>query len=74
MAKESALSRYEAMRRSRDPFLRRARDCAELTLPALMPPEGHSASHLLPEPYQWSWRESGCVSRLKADGRDVPAG
>ena len=49
---ESAQSRYEAMKRKRDPFLRRARDCAELTLPALMPPEGHTGSHLLPEPYQ----------------------
>ena len=49
---ESALSRYEALKRKRDPFLRRARECAELTIPALMPPEGHSDATMLPEPYQ----------------------
>ena len=45
---ESALSRYEALKRKRDPFLRRARECAELTIPALMPPEGHSDATMLP--------------------------
>ena len=49
---ESCVSRYEAMKRNRDPFLRRARECAELTIPALMPPEGHTEFTLLPEPYQ----------------------
>ena len=49
---QSCISRYEAMKRKRDPFLRRARECAELTVPALMPPEGHSEFALLPEPYQ----------------------
>jgi len=52
MDKQSALSRYEALKRKRDPFLRRARECAELTIPALMPPEGHSDAFVLPEPYQ----------------------
>ena len=52
MEKQSALSRYEALKRKRDPFLRRARECAELTIPALMPPEGHSDAVVLPEPYQ----------------------
>ncbi len=47
----SCNSRYEALKRKRDPFLRRARDCAELTLPALMPPQGHTEFALLPEPY-----------------------
>ena len=49
---ESCSARYEAMKRSRDPFLRRARECAELTIPALLPPEGHTEHTLLPEPYQ----------------------
>lgn len=49
---ESAKSRYEIMKRKRDPYLRRARDCAALTIPALMPPEGHNEFGLLPEPYQ----------------------
>ena len=48
----SCFARYEALKRKRDPFVRRARDCAELTIPALMPPEGHSEFTLLPEPYQ----------------------
>lgn len=49
---ESAKSRYEMMKRKRDPYLRRARDCAALTIPALMPPEGHNEFAVLPEPYQ----------------------
>lgn len=49
---ETARSRYELMKRKRDPYLRRARDCAALTIPALMPPEGHNEFALLPEPYQ----------------------
>lgn len=52
MAESSAKSRYEMMKRKRDPYLRRARDCAALTLPALMPPEGHNEFAVLPEPYQ----------------------
>ena len=49
---ESVKSRYETMKRKRDPYLRRARDCAALTIPALMPPEGHNEFAVLPEPYQ----------------------
>lgn len=49
---ETAKSRYEMMKRKRDPYLRRARDCAALTIPALMPPEGHNEFAVLPEPYQ----------------------
>ena len=49
---ESVKSRYETMKRKRDPYLRRARDCSALTIPALMPPEGHNEFGLLPEPYQ----------------------
>ena len=49
---ETARSRYETMKRKRDPYLTRARACAELTIPALMPPEGHNEFATLPEPYQ----------------------
>lgn len=49
---ETAKARYTLMKAKRDPYLRRARDCASLTIPALMPPEGHSATAQLPEPYQ----------------------
>ncbi len=53
MANYSTCSaRYDALRRKRDPFLRRARECAELTIPALLPPEGHTDAVLLPEPFQ----------------------
>lgn len=47
----TAASRYESLRISRDPFLRRARAAANLTIPSLMPPEG-SAGADLPQPYQ----------------------
>lgn len=50
--KKSAKERYEALAVRREPFLRRARDYAELTIPTLMPPEGQSGWHELPETYQ----------------------
>lgn len=49
---ETAKARYNLMKQKRDPYLRRARDCAALTIPALMPPEGHNSHALMPEPYQ----------------------
>lgn len=52
MAQQSAKSRFQQLKAKRDPFLRRARDCAALTIPALMPPEGHNEYANLPEPYQ----------------------
>ena len=36
----------------RSPYLSRARDCAELTIPSLLPRDGHGASNDLPTPYQ----------------------
>ena len=33
-----ACSRYNAMWQAREPFLRRARQCSELTIPYLIPP------------------------------------
>lgn len=37
-----------AMRR--EPFLRRARECAALTIPSILPPTGHQYHNTLPEP------------------------
>lgn len=48
----SAHSRYEQLSIVRQPYLHRARGAAELTIPALIPPEAHSGSSPLPEPYQ----------------------
>lgn len=45
-------ARYEKLRTERDPYLRRARDGAALTIPALMPPDGASGSTELPTPFQ----------------------
>ena len=36
----------------RDPFLQRARASSELTIPMLMPPEGHTSSTIFSTPYQ----------------------
>lgn len=44
--------KYEALTPKREPFLQRARDCAALTVPFLMPPLGHSGSSILPTPFQ----------------------
>jgi len=43
---------YENMAADRDAFLTRARGCAELTIPTLMPPEGHTGSSQYSTPYQ----------------------
>lgn len=43
---------YENMAADRDAFLSRARSCAELTIPTLMPPEGHTGSSQYDTPYQ----------------------
>jgi hypothetical protein len=50
--KGAAQARYEALVPARDPFLKRARDCATLTIPYLMPPEGFKDTSSLPTPYQ----------------------
>jgi hypothetical protein len=44
--------RYAQLESTRDAFLQRARDCAEITIPTLMPPDGHSGSTLYQTPYQ----------------------
>lgn len=43
---------YEHMAADRDAFLTRARACAELTIPTLMPPEGHNGTSQYDTPYQ----------------------
>lgn len=48
----NAGARYRQLEGSRDPFLRRARDAAKLTIPSLLPPDAHSGSNKLPTPYQ----------------------
>jgi hypothetical protein len=48
----SAKARYEALYFYREPFLRRAYDCAKLTIPSILPPRGHSPTSPLPQPYQ----------------------
>lgn len=44
--------RYQKLAQVRHPFLQRARDCATLTIPALLPPEGFSATSQLYTPFQ----------------------
>lgn len=48
----TAAGRYEALSSRRDPFLRRARDAAKLTIPSLLPEAGHTGSSKLDTPYQ----------------------
>ncbi len=43
---------YDRLATCREPFLRRARQCAAVTIPWLMPPLGHSESTDLPTPFQ----------------------
>ena len=45
-------SRYAKLETDRRPFLDRARQCAVLTIPAIMPPAGFGPSSQLPTPYQ----------------------
>ena len=52
MHDSSIAKTYENMASDRDSFLSRARNCAELTIPTLMPPEGHTGSTQYVTPYQ----------------------
>lgn len=49
---QSAGARYRQLEDKREPFLRRARDAAKLTIPSLMPPESHTGESKLPTPFQ----------------------
>ena len=51
-ALESAKARYTKLEASRNPYLIRARECATLTIPSLVPPQGASGSTKLATPYQ----------------------
>lgn len=48
----TAAGRYNALLPRREPFLQRARDAATLTIPSLLPPDGHTGHTKLPTPYQ----------------------
>lgn len=48
----TAAGLYEKLKSKREPFLRRARECSELTIPALLPRDGHSGNSHLPTPWQ----------------------
>ena len=48
----SCAQRYEQLVSERETFLDRARECARLTIPTLMPESGHSQSSRFYTPYQ----------------------
>lgn len=50
--KQGAEARYVALSADRENFLRRARDVSRLTIPSLIPPNGHSSSAELYQPFQ----------------------
>jgi len=49
---KTVASRYAHLMTTRESYLRRARDAAKLTIPSLIPPEGHSESTVYETPYQ----------------------
>lgn len=52
MSNGTAQARYRQLEAGRQSFLDRARDCSELTIPSLIPPDAHSESSDLYTPYQ----------------------
>lgn len=52
MAANTAKGRYSELEPARRPFLERAWDAAELTIPALLPRQGHTPHTKYPTPYQ----------------------
>src|SRR5579872_4121304 len=48
----TAKGRYEQLVPLREPYLRRARDCAKVTIPFMYPPLGHTSTTQLYTPYQ----------------------
>lgn len=48
----SASTRYRALESGRSSVLTRARESAKLTIPVLMPPDGHGETSTLPTPFQ----------------------
>jgi hypothetical protein len=51
-SRQTAKERYDTLEEFREPYLIRARDCAKLTIPYLVPPKGFNESQKLPTPYQ----------------------
>ena len=52
MEKKTLKAYYNACEGDRDPFLRRARDSAELTIPYLVPPNNPTSNTTYPTPFQ----------------------
>lgn len=51
-ATDTAENRYESLKTFRQPFLDRAWDCADVTIPSLLPRQGHTAATQLHTPWQ----------------------
>ena len=49
---KTASGLYKELEARRQPFLDRARDCAKLTIPSVLPPQSHGRHSKLPTPYQ----------------------
>jgi len=49
---QTCSGKYAKLETSRRTFLDRARECAELTIPSLLPKDGHSSASRLPTPWQ----------------------
>lgn len=49
---QTCSGKYSKLETARRTFLDRARECAELTIPSLMPKDGHSSASRLPTPWQ----------------------
>lgn len=60
----TAESRYSTLMTYRDTFLRRAWDCAAVTIPSLLPREGHTGYSQLHTP--WQGIGARCVNNLAA--------
>lgn len=52
LASTTAKGRYQQLSADRQPFLDRGRDCAKVTVPTLLLPEGHTAASDIYVPYQ----------------------
>lgn len=50
--KETAKEIYASLEQDREPFLERARSCAKLTIPSILPDDGHTRHDTLASPYQ----------------------
>lgn len=60
----TAHGRLEELKSAREPYLRRGRQASALSIPSLLPPEGHNGSSDLPTP--WAAVAAKCVLNLSA--------